>query len=470
MPLTLTDNTTKTFSLSEYKSGLPNLRKIANKTIGDLQTESGILIFPPKVEDTDDDIKDHVIFNLTEDDNSFSIKTENIMGFIGKGETELNICSRFTHKKDESVSEQKDFFLHYMLEKVCHVNLSKLKSTQTKDKIFDFLPYLFPKYLVAALSQGLYKEYQNKKYNDSNVRGAIDVNRHIKLNIPFNAKIAYKTREYSFDNSVTELVRLTIEYLRSSKSFKHILLQNEETKDAVSKIESATPLYNRINRQKILSQTAKPVKSPFYTKYRDLQKICRMILLREKIKYDSSANKIYGILFDGAWLWEEYLWTILKKCGFKHPQNKKSKDGLSPTIDGVGRFYPDFYKLKPDTKESEHKAQIILDAKYKNFDDKNPVAADLTQMISYIHVMDAEEGKFIYPSANENQVLKLWTIKPFANTTANLGTISFFIPQKAENYSDFETEIKKSEDQFFSYFENGGAQNIYLNMKRHRFI
>ena len=114
MPLTLTDNTTKTFSLSEYKSGLPNLRKIANKTIGDLQTESGILIFPPKVEDTDDDIKDHVIFNLTEDDNSFSIKTENIMGFIGKGETELNICSRFTHKKDESVSEQKDFFLHYM--------------------------------------------------------------------------------------------------------------------------------------------------------------------------------------------------------------------------------------------------------------------------------------------------------------------------------------------------------------------
>ncbi|QQA01240.1 hypothetical protein [Treponema peruense] len=71
---------------------------------------------------------------------------------------------------------------------------------------------------------------------------------------------------------------------------------------------------------------------------------------------------------------------------------------------------------------------------------------------------------------SENQVLKLWTIKPFANTTANLGTISFFIPQKAENYSDFETEIKKSEDQFFSYFENGGAQNIYLNMKRHRFI
>lgn len=451
MPLTLTDNTSKIFSLSEYKSDLPNLRKIANKTIGDLQAESGILIFPPKVEGTDDDIKDSVIFNLTENEESFSLQTQNIMGFIGKGDTELNICSRFTHNK-ETVSEQKYFFLHYMLEKVCHVNLSKLKSTQTKDKIFDFLPYLFPKYLVAALNQGLYKEYQNKKYNDSNVRGAIDVNRHIKLNIPFNGKIAYKTREYSFDNLVTELVRHTIEYLRSNKSFKHILFQNEETKDAVSKIVNATPDYSRMARQKILSQTSKSIKSPFYTKYRDLQKICRMILLREKIRYDSSANKIYGILFDGAWLWEEYLWTLLKNSGFKHPKNKESKNGFSPTTEGIGRFYPDFYKLKPDTKESEHKAQIILDTKYKNFDDKNPVAADLSQMISYIHVMDAEEGKFIYPSANENQISKSWTVKPFSNTNAMLGTIPFYIPQKAENYSDFETEIKKSEDQFFFLF------------------
>ena len=55
-------------------------------------------------------------------------------------------------------------------------------------------------------------------------------------------------------------------------------------------------------------------------------------MLREKIKYDLSANKMYGILFDGAWLWEEYLATVLKKKGFEHPRNKgkNAGGGFSP--------------------------------------------------------------------------------------------------------------------------------------------
>ncbi len=35
----------------------------------------------------------------------------------------------------------------------------------------------------------------------------------------------------------------------------------------------------------------------------------------EKLKYGNDSKQIYGILFDGAWLWKEYLATILTKCG-----------------------------------------------------------------------------------------------------------------------------------------------------------
>jgi len=109
------DNSRKDYSHKDYKSDLPNLRLIANKTIGDLQAESGILVFPPKVEETDDRIKDSVIFNLKEGEEFFSLETGNIMGFIGRNDTELNICSRFTHRvKDEKgndiISEKNDFF------------------------------------------------------------------------------------------------------------------------------------------------------------------------------------------------------------------------------------------------------------------------------------------------------------------------------------------------------------------------
>ena len=172
-----------------------------------------------------------------------------------------------------------------------------------------------------------------------------------------------------------------------------------------------------------------------------------MILLHEKIKYDSSDNKIYGIIFDGAWLWEEYLATMLKKNGFEHPENKNKNGIIHPfTTKNAGRFYPDFYKPKTGSSLKDELAEVIFDAKYKNFDKSNPPADDIAQMISYIHVMDSRLGAFIYPSKYENETGSEWTVKPFANEKATIKTKPFYIPQNAENYSDFREQIKHSED------------------------
>ncbi len=450
--ITILDNTfNQKLPLPRFSYDCENLRKIANKSIGELQAESGILIFPPSVEETDDQIKDSVIFDLKENQNSFSIDTGNIMGFIGLKDTELHICSRFTHRDDNGkLSEKDDYFLHYMLEKVCHINLTNLKSSRSPDTIFDFLPFLFPQYLISALRQGLYKEYQTRTYNNSNVRGVIDINRHIRFNIPSNGKVAYHTREYSFDNPVTELVRHTIEYMRASNIFKYILTSNDDTKAAVETIVNATPLYNRLERNKILSQTIRAIKSPYFYKYRDLQKICRMILLHEKIKYDFVENKIYGILFDGSWLWEEYLATLLRGKGFEHPENKKKNGVIHPfTTKRIGKFYPDFYKPKSGHSLKDELADIILDAKYKNFDQSNPPADDLAQMISYLHVMDARKGEFIYPSKVKDISGSCWTVRPFAGVTAEIGTRSFYIPQDANDYSTFRKLIGACENMVF---------------------
>ena len=173
-------------------------------------------------------------------------------------------------------------------------------------------------------------------------------------------------------------------------------------------------------------------------------------LLHEKIKYDSSSNKIYGLLFDGAWLWEEYLATILKKKGYEHPENKKKNGVIHPFTDKrTGRFYPDFYKPKEGHSLNEELADVILDAKYKNFDEYNPPADDIAQMISYIHVMDARLGEFVYPSKEVNKSGANWIIRPFANTTAELKTKPFLIPQNADDYSDFKSKMQVEENMTF---------------------
>ena len=61
----------------------------------------------------------------------------------------------------------------------------------------------------------------------------------------------------------------------------------------------------------------------------------------EERKYGENDEEVCGILFDGAWLWEEYVNTILQECGFKHPRNKEKEDPIYLFEDNKGKRYPD---------------------------------------------------------------------------------------------------------------------------------
>ena len=45
------------------------------------------------------------------------------------------------------------------------------------------------------------------------------------------------------------------------------------------------------------------------------------ILRNEQHQYGTGTRNVYGILFDGAWLWEEYVNTLIGDA-FYHPKNK----------------------------------------------------------------------------------------------------------------------------------------------------
>ncbi|MCL2284512.1 MAG: McrC family protein, partial [Fibromonadales bacterium] len=262
--------------ISELGEGkIEHLDFIANKKLRDINLEDNpnLLIFPQNWQlgiDNDDEL-----FKL---DSDGKLTTGNIMGFIGYKETSLTISSRF-------YSNGNDFFLHYMLSKIFGINVVNLKFSKGEESIHDFLPYLFPSYLQNALSQGLYKQYKRNQYNDANVKGVIDINRHIRINIPFVGKVAYTTREHSYDNSVTQLIRHTIEHLRTRNFGHSILTNNAETRANVSQIEYVTPTYKKNDLQRIIKANLKLVNHPYYTKYKDLQKLCLQILRREKTNF-----------------------------------------------------------------------------------------------------------------------------------------------------------------------------------------
>lgn len=373
----LKDNSSKELSLQSQE--LSVVRCLAGHSLKQLLKEHGdtLLIWPHSFAESRNGEGDASLFTLTERTDTAVIQTGNLMGFIGYQGIEIAITSRFT-------TSGHDYFLHYMLSRAFDLHVFDLNHGLCHDKAFDFLLYLFPKALLQALSQGLYKEYQRRSYNDARVRGVIDIGRHLKLNSPPNGRIAYHTREYSYDNTITQLIRHTIEYLRWTELGRGILSSSDEMRTAVSRIIENTPRYDAKERNQVVRSNLRPLSHPYYQAYRGLQKLCVQILRHDKLMYHSSTEQVHGILFDGAVLWEEYLATLLTPKGFEHPNNRTGQGRIHLSKTSKFPRYPDFY---------QESSSMVIDAKYKREISRN----DVHQVIAYMYRLQVQNGIFIMP-------------------------------------------------------------------------
>jgi 5-methylcytosine-specific restriction endonuclease McrBC regulatory subunit McrC len=431
MRINLTDNNkSSTFLRNDVVALFP----IADKTIADLcRDNENLLIFPYSIESSDDRIGKASIMSIlnTNDSEKVLIETGNVMGFIGIGDLQVKIKSRFDVSRD-------DYLMHYMLQKVLSFNLFDLSHNNEHEDVFDFIMFMFPYFLKAALRQGVYREYQNYKHNDANLRGSIDIGRHIARNVPFVGNIAYSTREYSHDNNMTELIRHTIEFMKTKKYGQAVLNIDRETIENVETIIEHTPLYNKNERGSIISSNLRTKAHPYYTEYRPLQTLCLQILRMEEVKYGESDDEICGILFDGAWLWEEYINTILCNIGFTHPKNKLRKGGIYLFDDHSGIRYPDFYK-----------EDMVLDAKYKRLNSYEKVSKvdnnDIHQVITYMNSLHVQKGGFVAPLEQKQDKIPTSRLK---DSTSTLSIFGIEISKTSTSYVDFCEQMKELENIF----------------------
>ena len=432
MRINLTDNNIGLPDAGTFwRQDVAALFPIADKTIAELCRENeNLLIFPYSIETSDDRIGNSSVMSIlnTDDPEKVRISTGNVMGFIGVGDLQIKIKSRFDLGRD-------DFLLHYMLQKVLSFNLFDLSHKNEQEDVFDFIMFMFPYFLKAAMRQGVYREYQNYRHNDANLKGTINIGRHIARNIPFVGNIAYSTREYSHDNNMTELIRHTIEFMKTKKYGQAVLNIDRETIENVNTIVEHTPLYNKSDRNSVINKNLRMKTHPYYTEYRPLQTLCLQILRMEEVKYGESDEEICGILFDGAWLWEEYVNTILGKHGFTHPENKLHKGGIYLFEGHSGVRYPDFYK-----------DDMVLDAKYKRLGSYDKVSKvdpdDVHQVMAYMSALHVDKGGFIAPLEKRQDKIPTSRI---VGTSSSLFIFGIEISRVSSSYADFCEQMKERE-------------------------
>lgn len=467
-PLTLLEALSK---LGEQE--LEDVKAIQGRSLLDLQDKEKVLFFP-RIEKSGKVVASSLyksgihdtkakIFELHgSKSDGFAMQSSNLVGFIGRNDVCITIRSRFTPEGGG------DHFFHYLIQKALRCNALDLSTPTGGDGALKLLPLLFPSYLVRAVNQGLFKQYRRFEYNDSRPRGTIDVARHIKLNLPFQGKIAYSTREFSFDNPVTELIRHTYEFIKRKPEFRELFQHDPAVKNAINQIKLATPSYRSQDRRAVMQANFKPCSHPLLTAYRPLQQLCLRILRDEGIDSTHKKDQVYGVLFDISYLWEEYLATLPALAGFTHLNNNetaKNKTSLHlATSNGAQAliYYPDFYRETADSQPREERASVVVDAKYKRYAEKQLQNDDIYQMLSYIYALKAPKGILLCPVKQGTPIIRRrYDLKGYGGM---LGTEFLEIPQKKDtSYSDFCQEMRKSEEALAKIFAAAKATATKAN-------
>lgn len=435
--LRISDNTRQDESRFAKIPNLTNLLK--NKSLKYLQSEN-IFVYPNSIKDSEDLSEEQIILQSIDG----KIKTSNLMGFLQIGDEKLIIDSRFSNAKS-------DYFQQYLLEQVLRIpNLFNLEVNLFESgQIDNLFIFVFPFYLKKALRKGLFKTYLKNEYNDTHIKGVIDVKKQIIQNTPFMGNVAYSQREFSFDNRLTELIRHTIEYIEHNNFGKLILGGvRHETKI----VRNFTPGYSIYNRKIVIRENVNnPITHAYFREYKILQQICLSILRQRGGSVLKGTSKINGILFDGAWLWEEYL-NIVIQNDFYHPRNKLKENVqwlFKSNRSNVGAIYPDFIG-------KNYSKRIIADAKYKPIQNINE--RDYQQVLAYMYRFSSRRGFYLYPTS-ENEIetkLNMNSGTSFENNLTDsdvfLFKLGLKIPDNAETYENFKKQMGLNEYKFIFRF------------------
>lgn len=320
--------------------------------------------------------------------------TGNFVGVLSLGnDGSIEIYSRF---EDDN---HRFAFINHMLNKIYDLNdLFLTQGGNNKTELnFDLLLKLsFLSKLKNAYREGEYKSYEKVHKNDTSPRGTIDIARHIKLNLcPENYKVAYSYNEYTSKNSYIYLVRLCYEMLFQNGKKPKV----KEVDDLLFKSQD---YWSYDKRQIIHKNENKPITSPLFKCHRDLQKFCLDVLKHKKMTLDSFGTEDgkYGVLIDCAWLWEEYVATLLKDYFIHKTMSSKEKDNLFVDEKGKG-----FQRIIPDYV-GKNFLPVIADAKYMNLYGKRDLQDEQRNSVYYKTVMymqryQAKLGMIFYPLISE---------------------------------------------------------------------
>ena len=343
--------------------------------------------------------KDLRFVEYHEEGAGFRLDTGNLMGVLcfrdhTTGDAvQVEILSRFD-------SGNNNYFLNYLLSKALDVAIGSETVVAQRASVLDLLlDVVFVRRFGEAAKYGLLRQYRTLRNNDWNFKGRLDVSRHLRENQPIPHGVAYVNREIDLDVPVNRMLLHAAMIVRRRRP--DLFDGNGDAMDALRILRTAIPDPDDLRTVLACRDCRESITHPFYREvWEPLRQIARMILEDEKwqLFQENAEEEVSGVVFDGAWLWEEYLATVLSGCGYEHCVRDQGESNKFMSLKNennghkVAPMYPDFVRKEND------RYVALADAKYKRFLQRD----DRLQMIAYSFIYDTRVVSIIYPPTDVN--------------------------------------------------------------------
>lgn len=421
------------------------LKDLSLNTISSLNDKLNITWKKHEDVDTNSIAKEKVIeFTGT---NNFQVN--NFVGTIrlkdnDQGELIIEIGTRF----DE---EGQYMFLMCMLESWFHGGIGKTPSVpQDKSNMLDLLlMHVFANRMKLAVKKGVFKIYQQKKYNDYSLKGNIDFDRHLKSNTPFIGKIAYSKREHSYDNPIMWLVIHAYRIIKSryTTTWNSLYERDITIREGIKVITENAPSYSSSMNFLTNQDVHKKITHPYFKEYEELRKTSLAIIKRDALSiYGNDYQDVNSVLVYIPRLWECFLKNeVFDKIDHKRYQTvseqyQKTVMKKHGNNQKIVHFYKNYLDFFVETKDK----RFVFDAKYsRKWNDQKYSKDAIRQVVNYVHLTNANACGIIAPDDTDSDHNK-WCINDVASTPFYV--LKLKVPKYSEKqkYQTFKEELKAS--------------------------
>ena len=361
--------------------------------------------------DVSDNNNDDLVFRIINNNEDYSIITGIYCGVVNiiNGYS-IEICSGYSDK----------FFMR-MLNYCCgiYTDSKTAKGVVQNDSIYRLLiQYMFLMSLRKVAAKAIPKRFIKENSRGYNINGNIDVEAFVNGDLlSFDKKITYTYSKRLEIQAVIDILHSAIEACQISKNMEilpNIVTFRHHLKELYSGIRPSKNLINNIHKAKFLNNS-------LYSDYKKPLEYAKILLKNKELNSGkiNSTSEISGFLVDASFLWEMYLYNVMRmNLDDWYIQSQSFFVFYEETFYSK-KNYPDFIlqnKITGDVYIFDAKFKTM---KYRGIDVDNK---DLQQLHSYAYYYQIKYGdKFkgaglIYPSQiekpdNKKSVSKLYGLE-----------------------------------------------------------